>query len=105
MFLNVAPLRKREFRLLYAGQTVSFIGSMLTYVAIPYQVYELSHSSWYVGLLGTAQLAPLVVAALFGGAAADSLDRRRLLVLSELVLAVCSASLVLNAHLELPKLW
>lgn len=105
MFLNVAPLRKREFRLLYAGQTVSFLGSMLTYVAIPYQVYELSRSSWYVGLLGTAQLAPLVVAALFGGAAADSLDRRRLLVLSELVLAGCSASLIVNAHLAQPKLW
>ncbi|RYZ10326.1 MAG: MFS transporter [Myxococcales bacterium] len=105
MFLNVAPLKKRQFALLYSGQTVSFLGSMLTYVAIPYQVYELSHSSWYVGLLGTAQLAPLVVAALFGGAAADSLDRRRLLVLSELVLAVCSLGLVINAHLAAPKLW
>lgn len=105
MFLNVAPLRKREFRLLYAGQTVSFFGSMLTYVAIPYQVYELSHSSWYVGLLGTAQLVPLLVAALFGGAAADSLDRRRLLLVSELVLALCSASLIVNARLAQPSLW
>jgi MFS family permease len=78
---------------------------MLTYVAIPYQVYEISHSSWYVGLLGTAQLVPLLVAALFGGAAADSLDRRRLLVISELVLAACSASLVLNARLPHPNLW
>jgi hypothetical protein len=53
MLLDVAPLRKsREFPLLYAGQTVSFFGSMLTYVAIPYQVFQLSHSSFYVGLLG-----------------------------------------------------
>ena len=106
MFLNLAPLRKsREFRLLYAGQTVSFFGSMLTYVAIPYQVYQLSHSSFYVGLLGTAQLVPLLLAALLGGALADSLDRRRMLLVSELVLAGCSAALVLNARLAQPSLW
>src|SRR3954466_11754950 len=106
MFLDVAPLRKsREFRLLYAGQTVSFFGSMLTYVAIPYQVYKLSHSSFYVGLLGAAQLLPLLLAALLGGALADSLDRRRMLLVSELVLAACSAALVLNARLAQPSLW
>ncbi|HEX2674234.1 MAG TPA: MFS transporter, partial [Polyangiaceae bacterium] len=104
MFLNVTPLKKREFALLYSGQTVSFLGSMLTYVAIPYQVYEISHSSWYVGLLGTAQLVPLLVAALLGGAAADSLDRRRMLLISELVLALCSAALVVNARLAQPSL-
>ena len=106
MFLDLAPLRKsREFRLLYAGQTVSFFGSMLTYVAIPYQVFQLSHSSLYVGLLGTAQLVPLLLAALLGGALADSLDRRRMLLVSELVLAACSAALVLNARLAQPSLW
>jgi MFS family permease len=106
MFLDLGPLRKsREFRLLYAGQTVSFVGSMLTYVAIPYQVFQLSHSSWYVGLLGTAQLVPLVLAALLGGALADSLDRRRMLLVSELVLALCSVALVLNALLPQPSLW
>jgi MFS family permease len=104
MFLNVAPLRRREFALLYTGQTVSFLGSMLTYVAIPYQVYELSHSSWYVGLLGTAQLVPLLIAALLGGAAADSLDRRRMLLISEFALAVCSVALILNARLAQPSL-
>ncbi|HYQ16922.1 MAG TPA: MFS transporter [Polyangiaceae bacterium] len=105
MFLKIAPLREREFRLLYAGQTVSFFGSMLTYVAIPFQVYELSHSAWYVGLLGAAQLVPLLFAALFGGAMADSLDRRRMLVVAELALAICSACLLLNARLAQPSLW
>src|SRR3954468_9508475 len=98
MLLDISPLRRsREFRLLYAGQTISFVGSMLTYVAVPYQVYQLSHSSWYVGLLGAAQLVPLLVAALLGGALADSLDRRRMLFVSELVLAAGSAALMLNA--------
>jgi MFS family permease len=105
VFLDLAPLRKsREFRLLYAGQTVSFFGSMLTYVAVPYQVYQLSHSSLYVGLLGTAQLVPLLGAALLGGALADSLDRRRMLLVSELGLAACSALLVVNAGLARPSL-
>ena len=106
MLLDIAPLRRsREFRLLYAGQTISFFGSMLTYVAVPYQVYQLSHSSWYVGLLGAAQLLPLLVAALLGGALADSLDRRRMLFVSELVLAAGSAALMLNARLGQPSLW
>jgi len=106
MLLDISPLRRsREFRLLYVGQTVSFVGSMLTYVAVPYQVFQLSHSSWYVGLLGAAQLVPLLVAALLGGALADSLDRRRMLLVSELVLAAGSAALLLNARLAQPSLW
>jgi len=78
---------------------------MLTYVAVPYQVYQLSHSSLYVGLLGAAQLVPLLLAALLGGALADSLDRRRMLIVSELVMAVGSAGLFLNARLSHPSLW
>jgi MFS family permease len=106
MLLDIGPLRKsRDFRLLYVGQTVSFFGSMLTYVAVPYQVYQLSHSAWYVGLLGTVQLLPLLIAALLGGAMADALDRRRMLVISELALSLCSIGLMLNARLVQPSLW
>jgi MFS family permease len=106
MFLDLSPLRKsREFRLLYVGQTVSFVGSMLTYVAVPYQVFQLSRSSLWVGMLGAAQLVPLLVAALFGGALADALDRRRMLLVSELALAAASGVLVLNARLAHPSLW
>lgn len=106
MFLDVGPLRRsREFRLLYVGQSVSFVGSMLTYVAVPYQVFQLSHSSMWVGMLGAAQLVPLLVAALFGGALADAMDRRRLLLASELALALGSLVLMLNARLAQPSLW
>src|SRR3954464_5367576 len=77
--LDVGPLRRhREFRLLYVGQAVSLTGSMLTYVAIPYQVYAITGSTFVVGLLGFASLAPLLVTALIGGALADARDRRRL---------------------------
>src|SRR4051794_29223841 len=104
MLMDGSPLRKsREYRLLYAGQTVSLFGSMLTYVAVPYQVFQLSHSSLWVGLLGTFQLVPLLAAALFGGALADGLDRRRMLIVSELALAACSVMLALNARLAQPS--
>jgi len=105
MLIDISPLRKsREYRLLYAGQTVSFFGSMLTYVAVPYQVYQLSHSSLWVGLLGTFQLVPLLAAALLGGALADSLDRRRMRVVSEFAMTLCSAALALNAGFAHPSM-
>jgi len=104
VLLDISPLRKhREFRLLYIGQAVSLAGSMLTYVAVPYQIFQITQSSLWVGLLGSAQLVPLLVAGLFGGALADSLDRRRMLVVSELVLALGSAALAINALLPHPS--
>jgi MFS family permease len=80
MFLDVSPLRQqRDFRLLFFGQFVSALGSFLTYVALPVQIYELTKSSAMVGLLGTVQLVPLAMAALWSGAFADAIDRRRML--------------------------
>jgi MFS family permease len=102
--LDLSPLRRhRDYRLLYIGQTLSFVGSMLTSVAVPYQVFELTHSSLWVGLLGSVQLVPLLVAGLFGGALADTLDRRRMLVVSELLLACASVLMVVNAALPQPS--
>jgi MFS family permease len=84
---------------------VSFAGSMITYVAIPYQMYQLTRSSLAVGLLGAAELAPLLATGLLGGALADARDRRRMVQLTELGLAVLSAVLVLNAQAEHPQVW
>jgi hypothetical protein len=71
--IDIGPLRhRRDFRLLWIGQGVSFFGSMITYVAIPFQAYQLSGSSLVVGLLGLAELAPLLAAAFIGGALADA---------------------------------
>lgn len=104
MLLDPSPLRKhREYRLLYIGQSVSLIGSMMTQVAVPYQMFELTGSSLLVGLLGTAQLVPLVLFALLGGSYADALDRRRLLLGSELILTAASAALAINAAMLHPR--
>ena len=99
------PLRRREFRLLYVGQAVSFAGSMVTYVALPYQVFALTRSPLAVGLLSLAELAPLLATALLGGALADAHDRRRLLLLTELAMAATSGVLLLNAASAHPRLW
>src|SRR4051794_27039786 len=69
--------RRREFRLLIAGQVTSDLGSMVTFVALPYQCFELTHSTVAVGLLGLAEFVPIVLLALLGGAMADFFDRRR----------------------------
>ena len=105
MFLDLGPLRRhRDFRALYFGQFVSFVGSMITYVAIPFQVYQLTQSSFAVGMLSTVSLVPLLLAALFGGATADAMDRRKLLIGSELLLMVCSGGLAINAAMPHPSL-
>ncbi len=91
--MDLAPLRRREFRLLYAAQAISFLGSMMTYVALPYQMYRLTHSSVSVGLLGIAELVPLLVTAFLGGALADSVDRRRMLLITEVMLSAGSLAL------------
>ena len=106
LLLDLSPLRRsRDFRLLFAGQLVSFLGSQLTVVAVAYQVYLLTRSSLQVGLVSLAQLVPLIVGSLIGGAVADSMDRRRLLLWMQVVLGVITAGLAVNATLEDPAVW
>src|SRR2546430_13281474 len=70
VFADVAPLRESpDFRRLYVGQLISFLGSQLAIVAVPYQVFRLTHSSFQVGLVSPAQLGPLLVGSLIGGGA------------------------------------
>ena len=104
--VDLTPLRSsRDFRLLWCGLLVSFTGTMLTAVALPFQVYDLTGSSLAVGLLGLAQLGPLLVFSLVGGAIADAMDRRTVLRWSYLGLAVASTALAVNAALDDPPLW
>ncbi len=104
--VDVGPLRRhRDFRLLWLGQAVTLLGSMVTYVAIPYQAYQLSHSSLVVGLLSAGELVPLLTMALVGGAFADAMDRRRLVLLAEALFAAASVALLVNGLLPHPRLW
>ena len=103
--MDLTPLRvSRDFRALLGGQLVSILGTQLTAVAVPYQVYEMTRSSLDVGLVSLAQLFPLILGSLLGGSLVDSVDRRRLLMAVESISALMTAGLALNADL-LHSLW
>jgi MFS family permease len=76
--VDMRPVRIPDYRRLLVGQGTAFIGSMVTQVAVPVEVYSISHSSLLVGLVGFVGLLPLVVFGLYGGAIADAVDRGRL---------------------------
>lgn len=102
---DLAPLRhSRDYRLLYAGQAGTDAASVICYVAMPYQAYKLSHSSLVVGLLTCAELLPVLMAGLLGGALADAVERRRLIVITQVAAACCVTALVANA-LAWRQLW
>lgn len=104
MWLDLTPLRRhREFRLLFTGQFVSALGTMTTYVAVPYQLFQLTKSYPALGWLGVVQLVPVLIFSLLGGALADALDRKRLLVLSEALMALSALGLLVNALLPAPS--
>jgi MFS family permease len=104
--VDTTPLRRhRDFRLLFIGRLVSFFGSMITFVAVPYQVYQLTHSTLLVGTLGLVELAALLVFAMLGGAMADAADRRTMVLLSEAGLLVGSLLMAGNSVLARPQLW
>jgi MFS family permease len=106
VILDLSPLRRyRDFRLLYFGQFVSAFGSMISYVAVPYQVYQITKSSFYVGLLGAVQVVPVLLLGLWGGALADRMDRRRLLLISEALMSLGTIALLLNACMGKPSLF
>ena len=106
MALDTAPFRaSRDFRLLFVGQGISTAGTMITYVAIPFQAYALTRSSLVVGLISFSELIAILLMALVGGALADAVDRRRMVRLSELGLCLSVGVLAVNASLRHPQLW
>lgn len=104
--VDITPLRESSrFRRLYFGHSLSYLGRELTVVAVPYQVYVLTGSTLAVGALGIVQLVPLLLVSLIGGAVVDAVDRRKVLVWSQLGLAVTAAGLAVNAALPSPAVW
>jgi MFS family permease len=104
--IDVTPLRESpEYRRLFLGTTVSTVGTQMTAVAVPLQVWEITGSSLAVGLLGLASLVPLVVFGLIGGSIADAMDRRRLMVMMSSALAVVSGLLFLQALAGWRNVW
>ncbi len=99
--LDTRPLRIPAFRRQIMGQGTSFIGSMLTQVAVPVQVYDLSHSSLQVGLVGLVGFVPLLIFGLYGGAIADVVDRRTLYLISSVGVWAVTVGLFLQTLAQL----
>ncbi|BDY26986.1 MFS transporter [Mycolicibacterium mageritense] len=105
LFADTTPLRTPDFRRLWLAGIVTVIGANLTIFAVPVQLYALTQSSFYVGLSGLFALVPLIVFGLWGGAWADAMDRRLLLIIASIGLAVASVLLWLQAALHLDNVW
>src|SRR3954466_13070518 len=105
MRVDTRPLRHRDFRNLWLGQAISTLGGSIAVVAVPYQVYHLTGSTALVGLLGLAAPVPLLVVPLVGGAFADALDRRTVVLVTESGLALVALLFLANALLPHPHVW
>lgn len=104
-FADTTPLRTQDFRRLWLAGIVTVIGGNLTIFAVPVQLYALTRSSAYVGLAGLFALVPLIVFGLLGGAWADAMDRRTLLIITSAGLAVASVLLWLQAATAMSNVW
>ncbi|GIH17612.1 MFS transporter [Rugosimonospora africana] len=98
--IDVRPLRHPAYRRVFIGNATSFFGTQFTAVAVPVQMYALTKSTLWVGYLGLAGLIPLLIFALWGGALADAVDRRRLLFVSSVLMWVCTLGLLAQAVLR-----
>ncbi len=102
---DTRPLRDRHFRRLWTANIVTVVGAQLTVVAVPSQIYAETGSSAYVGLTGVFGLVPLVVFGLWGGALADVIDRRTLLICTTLGMIVTSGLFWLQAWSGATDVW
>jgi MFS family permease len=103
--VDVRPLRHGDFRRLFIGQGVSFIGFQLTSVAVSVEMFAVTGSSFWVGLIGLAALLPLVVFGLYGGAISDAVDRRLLYLVSSCVVWAATLALLTQALLHADNRW
>jgi len=102
--MDLSPLKKyRDFRLIFTAGLFSYFGSMITFVALPFQVKELTNSFWAVGLIGMVEIIPLTIFGLYGGVLADHVDRKKMIWLTEFGTLIATLVLFLNARRENPS--
>jgi len=104
--IDISPLKKYpDFRNLWASGLISYLGSMVTYVAIPFQIKELTNSYIAVGIVGAIEIIPLILFGLYGGVLADYVDRKKMVWATEAAALVLSGILLLNSLSSEPKVW
>ncbi|WP_433073519.1 MFS transporter [Dactylosporangium sp. CA-052675] len=103
--MDLRPLRRRDFRLLMASGAITMFGSFIAVVAVPFQLKQLTGSYVAVGAVGVVELVPMVLSGLWGGAIADAADRRKVVLICEFAMALCTAALLVNAMMPHPAVW
>jgi MFS family permease len=101
----LAPFQSRDFSLLWFGSFVSQAGSQMHVVAVSWQVYELTKNPLALGGIGVARIVPLVLLALGSGVLADALDRRKLMLFSQIAMMLCSAALAFASSAGIVTIW
>ncbi len=106
MLIDITPLKvSRDYRLLFFGQLISFFGSMMTFIIVPWQMYQLTGSNQMVGFIYLAEFVPMFFLAFVGGALADAFDKRKMLRLTEIAQTIVTGILLLNSMLPRPHIW
>ena len=102
--IDLSPLKKyKDFRNLWTAGLISYLGSMITYVALPFQLKEITHSYLAVGVLGVIEILPLIIFGLYGGVLADAVDRKKMIWATEAGALLIVAGLLANSVLPDPK--
>ena len=100
-----AALRHRDFRLLWLGQIVSVTGSQMQWVAINWHVYLLTKSPFALGLVGLFRGVPIILCSLAGGVVADAVDRKRLMIVTQVIMLVSAALLTVGTLTGMESVW
>ena len=103
--IDLSPLRKSaDFRNLWAAGLISYFGSMITYVAVPFQIKELTNSYVAVAISGLIEIVPLVIFGLYGGVLADAIDRKKLIWATEALSLIFTGLLLINSLVDSPSI-
>ncbi len=106
MLIDITPLKvSRDYRLLFFGQLISFFGSMMSFIILPWQMFKLTNSNEMVGYIYLAEFVPMVSLAFIGGALADALDKRKMIRLTEIGQTFVTLILLVNSFLPNPHIW
>ena len=104
--VDFTPLKRYpDFRLLWGSGLISYFGSMITYVSMPFQIKQLTNSYLAVGLMGLVEIVPLIVFGLYGGVLADHVDRKKMIWATEFAALALTSILLINSLIPNPKLW
>lgn len=104
MFVDLSPFRHKNFRRLFFGQLISAFGTQMTAVVVPFQVFLMTQSTFYTGLVSGVEFIFLFFSSLLGGVLADRFEKRKILIWAEIALSIAPLILAVNSFYGTPNL-